>query len=171
MNLFENLQKFNEENILLEMSNVIGKKVKTEPIDFSFFFSSKYRASHSIRVKIFWNRESTKGSSVDDYFEMHGDYKYVPSPDSKSIKEKQINYAREFLKKYKVLFAAVWEDYLEEYLLQDYFYGNCDFKDIIIDMTSTNENANKELDNIKETDNLKELERIVRKYNLFNMND
>lgn len=171
MNLFEALQKFNEENILLEMANVLGKNVKTDNIDFSFFFSSKLRASHAIRVKVIWNRDSTKGGSIDGYFEMHGNYEYVSSPDSKKIKEKYINGAREFFKKYKVLFAAVWEDQLEESILQDYFCGHCLFKDVITDMWSTNKEANVELESVSETEDLKELENIVRKYKLFNMND
>lgn len=171
MNLFEALQNFNKENVLLEMANVLGKNVKTDTIDFSFFFSSKQRASHGIRVKIIWNRNSTKGGSIDGYFEMHGDYKYVESPNSKKIKEKYIDAARDFLKKYKVLFAAVWEDYLEESILQDYFCNHCIFKDVIIDMWSTNDDANRELETLYETDDLVELENIVRKYKLFNMND
>ena len=169
--IIEDLKEFNKENMLLEMANVLGKNVKTDNIDFSFFFSSKLRAPHGMRVKIIWNRDSTKGGSIDGYFEMHGDYNYIASPDSKKIKEKYINYARDFLKKYKVLFAAVWEDQLEESILQDYFCGHCDFKDIIIDLWSTNDEVNKELDLISETDDLKELENIIRKYKLFNMND
>ena len=41
---------------LMEMANLRGKQVKTDNIDFSFYFSSKAGNSHSIRIKICWNR-------------------------------------------------------------------------------------------------------------------
>lgn len=167
MNLFEELQ--NNQH-LLEMANLVGNSVKVDDINFSFYFSDKFIASHAIRVKIIWNRNKMQ-SDLNGYLELHGNYKYI-SNNSKKISSKDVEHARLFFKKYKVLFAAVWECELDSNHVIDYLRGKINFKELL--------NGFDELENtitledwelIKETNNLMELENVVRNYNLFNMND
>ena len=44
------------EDVLWEMANARGVRVKTDNIDFSFHFLTKNEMRHAIRVKITWNR-------------------------------------------------------------------------------------------------------------------
>ena len=170
MNLFENLQALNEVESLMEMSNIRGKDVKRDYIELSYFFSRKDNNPHGIRVKILFNRDRMT-RNPDGYLKLSDDWEYVPTPGSKHIDSKIINDVKSYFKKYKVLFAAVWEDYLDAPDLEDYIKGRIDWSDLITAMTSNNEMANKELEDIKVEDNLIELERIVRTHKFFNMND
>ena len=147
---------------LLEMANVIGRNVKTDDINFSFYFSDKYGMQHGIRVKIKWNPDRFK-KPEDGYMELHGDYEYVNSSEN-FVSEKEIEKARKFFKKYKVLFAAVWEGVVDQSELQAYFREHISFNDLLDSFYF----ENGELDGIKD---LKQLEKVVRQNNLFNMND
>lgn len=163
--------KLIREDYLTEMSNIRGKYVTIEDIDFSFYFSSKNNASnqHGIRVKICWNREKIGRDLLDGYMELHGDYKYVSSLNP-NIKPDSIDIAtaRYFFKRYKVLFAAVWENKLDENILSDYLRGNIDFNTLLKNFEDIS-NENYQL--INNTTNLKSLEKTVREFNIFNMND
>lgn len=75
-------------NILLEMANLVGKTVNTDVINFSFYFSDKFVANHGIRVKIIWNRNKMQGDN-SGYLELHDDYKYESSNDSKKYQIKK----------------------------------------------------------------------------------
>lgn len=149
---------------LLEMSNVRGKYVKTDDINFSFYFSDRTKCNHGIRVKVQWTLEKVSGSP-DGYFELHGDYKYRQSKDSdKHPSSKDISDARDFFKKYIVLFQAVWNMKLEEDDLVDYFRGFISLKDLI-DKFENISNYDKE--KIREAETILELEEIISKNNIF----
>lgn len=152
---------------LLEMANITGKYMKIEDIDFSFYYSRK-NSSHSIRLKINWNRETMTGDD-EGYIELHGDYKYYQSPKLKKKKEADIATVRYFAKKYKVLFAAVWECKLDADTLGEYFKGRLSWQELMSSFENIN---NKEiLEVLANCRNLKDLEYAVRKNNAFNMND
>lgn len=168
-NLFENLQMLYEYDTLLEMSNLRGKDVKKDYVNFSYYFSRKDGNPHGIRVKVLFNRDRMT-SNEDGFLILHSDWKFINSS-NKHIKEKEINSVKEYFKKYKVLFAAVWEEYLDAPDLEDYMKARITWKDLLIEMMSTNEEANTELENIYEIEDITLLESIVRKYKLFNMND
>ena len=153
---------------LMEMANLRGKQVKTDNIDFSFYFSSKAGNSHSIRIKICWNRERMKDNCVDGYMELHGDYKYVNSPGCKIPNNKQIVEAREFFRKYKVLFAAVWEGTLEADIVQLFFMKRIRWPEVLSEFEDISKIA---YDKIQLCSNISELEAVVRKTHAFNMND
>lgn len=167
-NLFENLQLMNEnEKPLMEMANLVGKTVKTDKINFSFYFSDKYGVNHGIRVKIVWN-ENRMQSDDAGYLELHGDYKYIVSNGSKKIPEREIEKSRQFFKKYKVLFSAVWECEIDPNVLVDYLRSKCSFKDVLLGFDDLSEEHTTEILKAKD---INDLERIVRKFNIFNMND
>ena len=149
---------------LLEMENMLGRKVKIENINFSFYFSKKSGMQHGIRVKIKWNRDSFRGTE-DGYMDLHGQYDYVESEYGASASEEDISKARVFFMKYKVLFAAVWEEFLEADDVQDYLKGNLTFdelKDSFYDLPK------KIFDDAK---TIADIEKIVRENKLFDMND
>lgn len=148
---------------LFEMSNIVGKYVKLDNVNFSFHFSSKDEVHdrHGIRVKICWNREHLTNDKSVMY--LHGNYNYVPCKNSPADNN-DINEAREFFKKYKVLFAAVWEKVMNADPLEDYLKGYLSFEDLLKEIEV-------EFPKNSSITNLEELEEVVRKNNLFNMND
>ena len=149
---------------LLEMANVIGRKVKIENINFSFYFSFKTGMQHGIRVKIKWNRDSFRGAE-DGYMDLHGQYDYVQSEHGAAVSETEISKARDFFMKYKVLFAAVWEVFLEADDVQDYFEGIITFDELIESFYDVPESV------FKHAKTIADMEDIVRKNKLFDMND
>lgn len=158
---FEQLRNMNED-YLIEMANVRGKDCKVEDIDFSFYFSGA-QGKHSIRAKIEWNYDHIK--NPDGTMELFGTYKYIPSKKSKNkATEEDINNARRFFKKYKVLFAAVWSNCLDAVDLRNYFEGRLTFDELLKGFYSI-KNYN-ELQEIKSVDKLYE---FVKKNNLFNL--
>lgn len=168
--IFKRTEDILDEDFLFEMSNVRGKLVKIEDLDFSFYFSSKknVNSQHGIRVKICWNREKISKDLLDGFMELHGDYEYTPTKNpNKKADEVDISTARYFFKRYKVLFAAVWEGILDENLMSDYLRGNISFRDLLKEF----ELPQNKLNLILNCSDRKELESIVRKYNIFNMND
>ena len=157
-----------DDSLLLEMATVRGNYVKTDKIDFSFYFSDKTECNHRIRVKVKWNPVRVSGS-LDGYFELYGDYVYVQSNNSDSHPSaKSIIDAQNFFKKYKVLFAAVWEMKLEADDLVDYFRGRLTWKQLLKCFMNVNDI---EYNMIQLCNDRKELEKCVRVYEIFNMND
>ena len=150
------------DELLFEMSNVLGCYCVTDHIDFSFFFSRKDGNRHGIRVKIKWNRQRFNGDE-DGTLELHGDYKYISSAAAKMVSNKEETSARAFFKKYKVLFAAVWEDVLDQTHLRRFFEGAVSFDGLL-------QFFDVDLSGYLITD-LNQLEKVVRENNLFNMND
>ena len=149
-------------NDLLEMANLVGKRVKVEHIDFSFYFSSKNGISHGIRAKIKWDRDKFIGDA-DGFMELHGDYNYINSGQRK-VDGRLVKQARSFFKKYKVLFAAVWENVLDPDAVQEFLRGNMGFSSLLKEFEIS-------MDFSERVKNLRELEVFVRDNSLFNMND
>lgn len=147
------------------MSNLRGKDIKIENLPFSFYFSAR-ESSHAIRVKPMFNPNKVSKSKFGT-LELHGDWKYTPGPDDKNVSQKQIREMKVFFKKYKVLFAAVWEEELQEIPVQDYFRGLISFSDLLTEFEFY-EDYQKEMGCI---DSIEELESFVRKNGLFNMWD
>lgn len=155
-----------ESDILLEMANIRGKDVRIEDIDFSLFFSRKY-SNHGCRVRICWNKEKMTNDTGN--MEAHGEYKYYQDASCKYKPDAvDISTARYFVKKYKVLFAAVWEEKLDPNDLIDYFRGRLSWKELI--ECFTNIDSAKYIA-LQACNDRKELEKCVRELNIFNMND
>lgn len=155
---------------LFEISNIRGKYIKVEDLDFSFYFSSKSNVydSHGIRVKLCWNSEKIGIDLLDGYMELSGDYKYtLTAHPTNKIDSVDIATARYFFKEYKVLFSAVWEEVLDENFLISYLKGDLSFSDLMKEFELPFDNY----EFIQRCRNLKELEAVVRKYNIYNMNN
>ena len=156
--------------VLMEMANFIGNDIKIDKkLPFSFYISSKSAVhnQHGIRAKIIWN-PSKAPANADGYMELHGEYKYIISSHKYKPTAKELKTARDFFKKYKVLFASVWEEKLDASYVQDYLHGYRSFKEMLSKFYSVTE---KQYYYINHANNLTELEEVVRKYKVFNMND
>ena len=156
--------------VLMEMANVRGNDVKLEyRLPFSFYFSTKnaVHSQHGIRAKVVWNPNKAP-EGADGYFELHGDYEYTIGSHKYKPTPKEKETARDFFKKYKVLFAAVWESKLYDGDLQDYFKGRINLKELLSKFDNISE---RQYFDINHCNSLEELEQCVRKYKIFNMND
>lgn len=157
--------------VLMEMANALGNNIKKEKrLPFSFYFSPKkvVRGAHGIRVKILWN-PSKMGPDSDGYMELHGNYDYISNPKRYKPSQDEINLARDFFKRYKVLFAAVWEDVIQDpSQVTMYLYDKISWKELMEQFDTGNSNWNFY---IQTTDNIKELEQLVKEENMFNMNN
>lgn len=169
---YEDFQYYlnNDNIVLMEMANVMGNKVVVEHrLPFSFHFCDKnaIHGQHAIRVKILWN-PSKAPNDADGYMELHGDYKYIIGSHKYKPTGKELQIAREFFKKYKVLFAAVWERVLYPDDVIDYFKGIMKWQDLMNSFYDIPENISSVL---KKCRNLTDLEYAVRRNKAFNMND
>lgn len=171
--IYENITTFDEPKCkdimqLNEMANIRGKDVMIDDIDFSFYISRRNDIPHAIRLKVYWDRNKTN-TDPDGYMEMHGDYKYFHSSNPKhKAKNWEINGLRYFCKKYKVLFAALWESKLEEPDVSDFFRGRLTLKELLATFDNISEIDYYHINHCK---SLRELEKCVRDYKIFNMND
>ena len=156
--------------ILMEMANVRGVDVATDyRLPFSFYFSTKeaVRNQHGIRAKIIWN-PSKAPADADGFMELQGDYEYVMDSHKYKPTTKELKIARDFFKKYKVLFAAVWEGKLYDGHLQDFFKGRMQLRELLSKFENITEMQYYYLNHCK---TLEEVEQCVRKYKIFNMSD
>ena len=146
------------------MSTVTGKYVKTDNINFSFFYSVKGSVQRAIEVKIRWNRERL-GADFDGTMDLHGEYKYTHSGGEPKPSSKDISAARDFFKKYKVIFAAVWEGYLNPDVVSFYLRGFLTLDELKDEFYDVSE------DIFKDAKTIADIEKIVRENKLFDMND
>ena len=149
------------------MSNVRGNRIRVYPgaQPFSFYFSEK-TDTHGIRVKPVFNPDKVHISEAGT-LKLCDDWEYIPGRNEGHIAEKDIRNMKDFFKKYKVLFAAVWEGESQEGDLVDYFQGALDFDSLVESL----ECYHKYSEELSECLNVEDLEQVVRQYNIFNMND
>lgn len=105
------------EDAIFGMTNVRGVNVVTEPygLDFSFYFSSKEGVPHGIRVKPIFDPSKMRKNLAGN-LELHGDWKYTPGENDRKVSHSKMLRMIDFFRKYKVLFAAVWEEQLVDTL-------------------------------------------------------
>ena len=151
---------------ILCMSNVRGKYIKNpHRLPFSFYFSSNNESQHSIRVKVVFDPEKLK-SSLTGIQKLSDDWAFTPGKNDGSVSKKDIAYMQEFFKHYIVLFAAVWDEQLQDATLEDYFKGDISFHEMLEDFDFYLD-YQEELDNLDE-DDIVALEDLCRKYHIVN---
>ena len=155
-----------DNELLCLMTRITAEKVKSDNIDFSFYYATKVEMQYGIRVKIVWNHSRL---TQLDTLELHGKYGYnIRDPRKQNnVSAERLNKAREFFKKYKVLFAAVWECVLDPNFIAFYLYQYINFKTLLSEFMLKED----ELSLLEKASNLSELEAIVRKHKIFTMND
>lgn len=147
------------------MSNVRGKYVRTDKINFSFYFSMQ-KASHAIRVKVAFN-DSKINESDFGTLELHGDWKFTLGKNDTHVSNKDIRDMKAFFRKYKVLFAAVWDKKIYEADVVEFFRGGITFSNLLKEFVFFNE-YKKEMSEIEDVAGL---EKFVRENQIFNMWD
>ena len=156
--------------VITEMANVRGIDVSIEDrLPFSFFYSSKKAVhnQHGIRLKVLWN-PSKSPENADGYLVLHGDYEYIRGNKKYKPTSKELSLLKNFAKKYKVLFSAVWESKLYDGDLSDYFKGRISLKELLSKFIDIGEKGYYLLNHCN---TIEEIESCVRKNKLFNMND
>lgn len=159
-----------DNDFLFEMVNIRGKYVKIpHKLNFSFYFSPKDAVEgkdicHGLRVKPLFNPEKMSINKAGT-LKLHGDWKYIPGEDDKKIGAKPIAEMKEFFKKYKILFSAVWEKSLPPDALYDYFRGTITFSELIQEFDFYDDYKKDPIfNNIKE---LSELGQFIKEHDLF----
>lgn len=159
-----NIREYEDE--IMCMANVRGNSVSVpHSLPFSFYFSRR-NSSHGIRVKVVFNPNRLNINECGN-LELHSDWVYVPGHNDKGVSSKIKNQMIDFFRKYKVLFAAAWEDVIQEDIIQDYFRGLITWNELIQSFDFYEEYKG-DLDKISD---VASLEQYVRKCNIFNMND
>lgn len=158
------------DNYLFEMSNIRGKYVKNpHRLAFSFYFSPKDATEgkdicHGLRVKPLFNPERM---SIDKAgtLKLHSDWKYVRGEDDGDVDSKEVKKMIQFFKKYKTLFAAVWEKALPQDSLYDYFRGTITFEELLEEFYFYEDYK----DEMKEIRTVEDLTKFARDRQLFNL--
>lgn len=150
---------------VLAMCNIRGRKVKNpHSLPFSFYFSSGTEIPHSIRVKPCFNPEKLKSSMVGT-LKLSDSWEFTPGPDDHDISQQDVDKMRAFFKKYIVLFAAVWDEQMQDGVLGDYLEGEISFNEMLQDLEFYREYA-EVLDSMS---TVEELESFCRSNNLVNL--
>jgi len=118
---------------IFEMSNMRGKTIKVENINFSFFFSSKDKMQHSMRTKIQFNPNVLKRDLTSN-LKLCGDWKFTKNRKVKNIKQSQITEAIQFFKKYTSIFTAAWLEIIPMDILEDYLKRLITLEDVVNEM-------------------------------------
>ena len=149
------------EDYMIEMANVLGRKVKNPyKLPFSFYFSGRKTDEHNIRVKPVFNSNDLNPYIVGT-LKLCDDWEFTPGPDEKHISSSDEKEMKEFFRKYLVLFCMVWDYQLREDVVQDYFRDLIDFTELIQEIKF----YQAEMDKIK---SIEELEEYCRDNNLVN---
>ena len=149
---------------ILAMSNVRGIHVKNPgELDFSFYFSSGAGVDHGPRVKpMFTNNKLI--SSLTGTLKLCDDWEYIPGSNDKHVDSQSISKMKKFFKSYIVLFCAVWDEQMQDAVLEDWFKGSITFNEMLEDLDFY-EDYKQELDNIHD---VKSLEKFCRDNELVN---
>lgn len=159
-----------EDALLMEMANLRGNDIKLhDRIPFSLYISTKevVHGAHAIRVKVLWNPNKMT-SSPDGQIELHGDYEYKIFSHKYKPSEKEISTLRNFCKKYKVFFSAIWESKLDSNDFIDYLRNIIQFNELLTKFDSVSEKHYYLINHCK---SIEELEKCIRDNKIFNMND
>lgn len=150
---------------ILCMANVRGKYVVNPgKLKFSFYFSSDDGITHGIRVEPVFNPEKML-KSMTGTLKLCDDWNYIPGPNDNAVSSKDVNDMKRFFRKYLVLFCMVWDEQLQDGVLEDYFKGTASFREMLEDISFYNEYS-EYLDKI---DNVDQLESFCRMNKLVNM--
>ena len=117
---------------IFAMSNVRGKYVTVDPIQFSFYYSVK-NSNHGPRVKVTTDPEKLRPNRMST-MKLCDDWSIEVNPLDNKISGKDEKSMREFFRKYLILFLLVWEDLTYEPNLADYMTGDMTLSEFIRDL-------------------------------------
>ncbi len=147
------------------MANMRGMYVKNpHKLPFSFYFSSGMGVSHGPRVKPMF-KENKLILSLTGTLKLCDDWEYTPGRDDKNVSASDVQQMKDFFKEYIVLFCAVWDEQMQDSVLEDYLSGRISFEEMIQDLDFYDE-FKSSLDNIH---GIGILEQFCRNNHLVNM--
>ena len=149
------------EQPIFGMANVRGAKVKNPGrLPFSFLFSADDNSQLGIRVKVVFNSERIIQSKTGT-LKLCDDWEFIPSVEDKHLKAKDIADMKQFFRGYLVLFCAVWDEQMQEGVLEDYFTGNTTFQEMLTDLDFYDDYV-EDLANISTVEKLEEYARTTQ---------
>ena len=138
---------------VFETSGIRGNYVKQPyPLPFSFYFSSGTGVPGNIRVNPVFNPEMLKRSETGT-LKLCGDWEYTPGYMDQDVSDDLVQEMKAFFRKYLVLFCAVWDEQMQDAVLQDYFTGKISFDEMLQDLDFYETYSN-ELSSIRDVQNL-----------------
>lgn len=148
------------------LSSVRGNDICVpHKMPFSFYFSQK-EFTMEFNVKPLFNLDKIIPMEFGT-LKMYDDWEYIPGPNDKDVSEEQINEMKNFFKKFKILFAGVWEVEIPENALSDYLRGYSNFQGLLKECYFYDD-YKIEMDSIE---TIEEFEQFIRDNNIFNMWD
>ena len=151
---------------ILCMSNVRGiNVVRPSKLPFSFYFGSKQGNKHDIRIKFIFNPERIIMSKAG-VLRLHGNWEVMEGDESDRLGAKQIRLLKDFFREYLILFILVWDEFMQEGVVQEYFEGRADLSDILDDIDFGYPTANLL---VRKSTSIADLETICRDNNLVDM--
>lgn len=153
-----------ENDFCICMTSIRGKLVKKpNPLPFSFYFSSHGDTKYPISVRPVFDPKRLF-LSLTGYLKLYGDWEYIPGKNDRNTKEKDIEAMKQFFKDNIVLFAMVWDEQLQDGVLECYFTGLLSFHKMIQDIDFYKK-YKLQMDKLS---TVKELEIFCRENNLVN---
>ena len=155
-----------QKDSVLAMSNIRGRYVQNPgKLPFSFYFSSGSGVNHGPRVKPMFNLERLI-YSLTGTLELCDNWEYVPGKDDKNIDKTSVRSMKKFFKDNIVLFCLVWDEHMQDGILEDYFKGDITFNQMLQDLDFYSEyQAN--LDAIQSVQELEDFCRVTGLVNLY----
>lgn len=153
----------------MEMANLRGNDIKLHSsIPFSLFISSEkaVRGVHAIRVKVLWNPNKMT-ATPDGELQLHGSYDYKVYSHKYKPTSSELSLLKNYCKKYKVLFAAIWESILDPTDFIHYQEGLINFKELLTKFDLSGKNYYL----VNHCNNVEELESCIRENKIFNLWD
>lgn len=148
---------------ILAMSNVRGRNVTLEDIDFSFYYSPR-NSSHGPRVKVVFDPFKMRIAEAGVQ-KLCDDWEFKLGKDSSPVSSKKIVSMQMFFKKYKILFLLVWDFKLDEPDPEDYLTGRMSLEELIQNL-SFYDDYSSELDAIT---SIQELDVFCHSHDVVNM--
>lgn len=146
------------------MSNVRGNLVKNpNKLPFSFYFSSKNGNVHGPRVKTSFDPSKLRLSKTGT-LKLCDDWEFIKNPQDRDVSESEIKKMKEFFRKYLILFLLVWDDYIGDPVLEDYFEGDITLHEFITELDFYEEFR----DILDEINTVEDLETFCRENGTFN---
>ncbi len=122
-----------EEDILWG-SGVRGRYVKQPyPLPFSFYYSPGAGVPCCIRVYPVFNPERLMRSETG-VLELCDDWRFAPGYKDQNVSADLVREMKSFFRQYLVLFCAVWDEQMQDAVLQDYFIGTISFGEMTRDL-------------------------------------
>lgn len=134
--------------------------VRPYQLPFSFYFGAKQGNLHNIQIKYIFNSERIFLSKTS-ILNLCGNW----SVDN-DISSSDRDILLEFFRTYLILFILVWDEYMQDGTVQDYFEGRADLQDILDDIDFEDVEANLA---VRKAKSIAQLEQICRDNNFVDM--